>query len=91
MFFIGCKVFKTPADIITLPGTGIIPDNAEIILTGTGTTNLIVQMLDNDINYNAELDEINCNNEDCNFTQDNGKLNFNLNLDSEHTITIYPA
>ena len=83
------KYTKTPeiksmtnTDIIVLSATSHADSikNATIILRGTGTTNLVVQMPYSSINYFAEF-----NNEDCEFTQKNGELNFNLNLDTSNT------
>lgn len=62
-------------------------NNAEIILEGKGTTNLVVQMPNTELTYSAKLNDV-----ECSFTQLSGELNFNLNLDSqhsEHTLYIY--
>ena len=64
-------------------------NNAHIILEGTESTNLVVQMPDTSLIYSAKL-----NDDDCDFTQMNGKLNFNLCLDSsysEHLLYIYTS
>jgi hypothetical protein len=78
-------------DVVVLAATcqSDISNNAQIILQGTGTTNLVVQMPDDSKLYTATFDGV-----ECDFTQDNGELTFMLNLDSEyaeHTLYIFPA
>jgi len=63
-------------------------NNAEITLEGTGTTNLVIQMPDNSKMYSATFNGV-----ECDFTQVNGEMTFNLQLDSgqtEHSLDIYP-
>jgi len=69
-------------DVIILSATSSADDinNAEIILEGAGTTNLVVQMPNTELTYSAKLNGV-----ECSFTQLNGELNFNLNLDSQHS------
>ena len=75
-------ISNSNADITVLSATSEASNlnNVEIILQGTGTTNLVVQMPDNSKMYSAKL-----NGAECNLAQTNGKLNINLNLDSGHT------
>ena len=78
-------------DVVVLAATSEADNsnNAEIILEGTGTTNLVIQMPDNSKMYSAKLNGV-----DCDFTQVNGEMTFTLYLDSEHTehsLHIYPS
>ncbi len=68
-------------NIVVLSATSEVDNsnNAEIILEGTGTTNLVIQMPDNSKTYSATFNGV-----ECDFTQVNGELTFNLQLDSEH-------
>jgi PGF-pre-PGF domain-containing protein len=64
-------------------------NNAEIKLEGVNSTDLVVQMPNTFIsNYTASFDNVSCNSSNCNFTQSNGLLEFNLSLTSEHNLTI---
>lgn len=61
---------------------------AEIILEGKGKTNLVIQMKDKSKIYSAKLNGV-----ECDFTQANGLLTFDLQLDlehSEHLLSISP-
>jgi PGF-pre-PGF domain-containing protein len=64
-------------------------NNATITLDGEGNTELTIQMINQVNNYLAKYDETECNQSNCNFTQNNGLLNFDLVLGSEHNLTIY--
>ncbi|MCX6667394.1 MAG: hypothetical protein NTV74_04035 [Euryarchaeota archaeon] len=79
------------ADIIVLSATSQSDNtnNAQIILQGTGATNLVIQMPDDSRLYTATFNGVKCD-----FTQANGELTFNLQLDSEqteHSLDIYPG
>jgi hypothetical protein len=79
------------ADITVLAATSEAgnSNNAEIILEGTGTTNLVIQMPDNSKMYSATFNGV-----ECDFTQVNGEMTFNLQLDSEqteHSLHISPS
>jgi len=93
--YIYCKIPDiksiSNADVTVLSATTQAgnSNNAEIILEGTGTTNLVIQMPDNSKMYSAKLNGV-----DCDFTQRNGEVTFTLYLDSEHTehsLHIYPS
>jgi hypothetical protein len=71
----------------TSPANNI--NNATIVLEGTGSTGITIQMPNASIsNYRAIYDGIACNSSNCNFTQSSGQLIFSLNLGSEHTLNI---
>lgn len=77
-------------DILLLSATSPVDNTklATLVLDGTGTTNLIVQMPNTTITYTAKYDGTYCNNSNCNFTQSNGELNFTLTVGSIHTLGI---
>jgi len=80
----------TNVDNVTLlsaTSPSIEENNATIYLEGTGTTNLTVKM-PNTYTYNAYYDGVACGSGDCNLTQFGGELEFQINLGSEHNITI---
>ena len=83
----GIKSISNP-NIILLSATtqASNTNNAQIILEGMGTTNLIVKMPETtSLDYSAELNGVECNNENYHFTQVNGELSFTLHLGSEHS------
>ncbi|MBU1245420.1 MAG: hypothetical protein KKF53_03115, partial [Nanoarchaeota archaeon] len=83
----------TNNNINLLSSTSTVGDSryASIVLDGTGTTNITVQMSNNATTYSATYDGINCNTANCTFTQSEGQLDFVLTLGSEHTISISPV
>jgi PGF-pre-PGF domain-containing protein len=83
------NISNTDINILSATSQPSNINNATIILDGVGSTDLTVQMPDSSLTYYAKYDEIECNQSNCNFTQLDGELIFNLNLDSEHNITIY--
>ena len=80
-------------DILLLSATSPESDstNASIVVDGTGSTHLVVQMPNTALTYTATWDGGACTGGDCSFTQSSGELNFTLNLGSEHTINISEA
>ena len=81
-----------PSFVEVINSTYLSPDNNNIslILNGTGNANLILRMPTSSLNYYAKYDGTECNQSNCNFTQNNGELTFSLTLGSEHILYIYP-
>ncbi len=65
--------------------------SANLTLYGEGTTNISVQMIRTDTDYNVSYDDINCDdNANCTINSNqNGEINLTLILGSEHTLEIF--
>jgi len=62
--------------------------DVEIVIEGTGQTTLVVQMANTSVTYYVYFDDVQANTSGCNFVQDEGEINLELELDGIHTIDI---
>jgi hypothetical protein len=64
------------------------PNNATIVLEGSGITNLVVEMQNSSQTYPVAFDGIPGNSSNCTFTQKDGTINLSLKLTSKHVLKI---
>jgi len=76
-------------DILSATSLSNNSNNATIVLDGTGTTNITVEMSDATENYTIYYDNVLCRTSNCTIiSQSQGEINLTLILGSEHEVNI---